>query len=201
MHGRPRQPAGVQENPEKVKASQKRVSDHITLLPKDTTERLLQNVCLTCDECWSLQIALYSKLTTAVLTRRAAKQYDEETLALAGKLLEQNPELYTVWNYRREALQDKLKVSLSGRKDAMSWSSSGGLYKPTCRNLLLQGSDGSEAAMKTARQELQVTQAALIRNPKSYGSWHYRKWITEQRLLPLEEELQLVQQYVTLSPC
>ena len=64
-----------------------------------------------------------------------------------------------------------------------------------------QGSDGPEAAKKTARQELQVTQAALIRNPKSYGSWHYRKWITEQRLLPLEEELQLVQQYVTLSPC
>lgn len=58
-----------------------------------------------------MQIALYSKLTTAVLTRRTAKQYDAETLALAGKLLEQNPELYTVWNYRREALLETLKVS------------------------------------------------------------------------------------------
>lgn len=136
-----------------------------------------------------------------MLTRRAAKQYDEETLGLAGKLLEQNPELYTVWNYRREALQDKLKVGLSSRKHAISWSSCFGMYKPLCCYLLSQGSDGSEAAIKTARQELQVTQAALIRNPKSYGSWHYRKWITEHRLLPLEEELQLVQQYVTLRPC
>ena len=70
-----------------------------------------QDVCKLLNH--ALQIALYSKLTSLVLTRRAAGQYDEETLVLAGKLLEQNPELYTVWNYRREALQDKLKVSLS----------------------------------------------------------------------------------------
>ena len=30
---------------------------------------------------------------------------------LAAKLLEQNPEVYTVWNYRREALLGVLKVS------------------------------------------------------------------------------------------
>lgn len=58
-----------------------------------------------------LQIALFSRLTTEVLLRRRAKQYDEESLKLAAKLLEQNPELYTIWNYRREALQDKLQVS------------------------------------------------------------------------------------------
>lgn len=58
----------------------------------------------------------------------------------------------------------------------------------------LQGADGPEAARKAAAQELHVTQAALMRNPKSYGSWHYRKWIIEHRLLPLEKELQLVQQ-------
>lgn len=57
-----------------------------------------------------LQIALYSRLATEVLNRRAAKQYDPESLKLAGKLLEQNPELYTIWNYRREALQSKLQV-------------------------------------------------------------------------------------------
>ena len=59
---------------------------------------------------------------------------------------------------------------------------------------VLQGADGLAAAKKVAGSELQLTQAALIRNPKSYGSWHYRKWIIEHRLLPLEEELQLVQQ-------
>lgn len=57
-----------------------------------------------------VQIALYSRLATEVLNRRATKQYDQESLKLAGKLLEQNPELYTIWNYRREALQSKLQV-------------------------------------------------------------------------------------------
>lgn len=59
-----------------------------------------------------MQIALYSRLATEVLNRRAAKQYDQESLKLAGKLLEQNPELYSIWNYRREALQSKLQVCL-----------------------------------------------------------------------------------------
>lgn len=136
MHGRPRQLKGTSEDPEKVKASQKR-------------------------------IALYSRLSHEVLNRRAAKQYDEESLKLAGKLLEHNPELYTIWNYRREALSSKL-----------------------------QGSDGHEAAQKVAQQELQLTNSALSRNPKSYSSWHHRKWIVQMRLVPLDAELHLVKQFM-----
>lgn len=39
-----------------------------------------------------------------MLQRRKEKRYDPESLALAAKLLELNPEIYTVWNYRREAI-------------------------------------------------------------------------------------------------
>lgn len=100
MHGRPRQPKGAPENPEKLQATQKRVSDQLhTVDPKSMSQAYLVT-----------QIALYSRLATEVLNRRAAKQYDQESLKLAGKLLEQNPELYTIWNYRREALQGKLQV-------------------------------------------------------------------------------------------
>lgn len=100
MHGRPRQPKGVPENPDKLQATQKRVSDQLrTIDPKTVSQA-----------CLVTQIALYSRLATEVLNRRAAKQYDQESLKLAGKLLEQNPELYTIWNYRREALQSKLQV-------------------------------------------------------------------------------------------
>lgn len=52
----------------------------------------------------TLQAALFGQLAGEVLLRRAARQYDAESLALAGKLLELHPEVYTVWNYRREAL-------------------------------------------------------------------------------------------------
>lgn len=61
---------------------------------------------------WDVQLALFSRLCNEVLARRAAKRYDEESLALASALLEQNPEVYTAWNFRREALQQALKVRL-----------------------------------------------------------------------------------------
>ena len=57
-----------------------------------------------------------------------------------------------------------------------------------------QGCDGPDTAKKIAQQEVQLTQAALTRNPKSYSSWHHRKWIIQMRLLPLDTELQLVKQ-------
>ncbi len=66
---------------------------------------------LCCTASVTVQVKLYSELSTEVLRRREAKQYDAQSLMLAGKLLEQNPELYTVWNFRREALATVLDVS------------------------------------------------------------------------------------------
>ena len=63
-----------------------------------------------------------------------------------------------------------------------------------CYSSRMQGSDGPEAAQAVARQELQLTQATLGRNPKSYGSWHHRKWVIQMRLVSLDDELKLVKQ-------
>ena len=68
----------------------------------------MANVCCA----GAVQLALLSRLCNEVLARRAAQRYDEESLALASALLEQNPEVYTAWNFRREALQQALKVQL-----------------------------------------------------------------------------------------
>ena len=46
----------------------------------------------------------YKMLAKEVLRRRAARVYDEKSLALTNKFLEINPECYTVWNFRREML-------------------------------------------------------------------------------------------------
>lgn len=62
------------------------------------------------------QLALFSRLCNEVLERRAAKKYDAESMMLAAKLLEQNPEVYSVWNYRREALAGVLKVLSTTRQ-------------------------------------------------------------------------------------
>ena len=51
------------------------------------------------------QAALYGQLMGEVMARRAARRYDADSLALAARLLELNPEVYTAWNMRREALE------------------------------------------------------------------------------------------------
>ena len=53
---------------------------------------------------WRLQVVLYSRLTSTVLDRFKSGQYDKETMELAARLLEQNPEVYTVWNHRKKSL-------------------------------------------------------------------------------------------------
>lgn len=47
---------------------------------------------------------LLKAATDEVLTRNAQKRYDDQSLIMSAKLLRLNPEIYTVWNYRRDAL-------------------------------------------------------------------------------------------------
>ena len=51
------------------------------------------------------QAALYAQLQAAVVSRRVAKQHDEESQALCARLLELNPEVLTAWNFRRDTLR------------------------------------------------------------------------------------------------
>lgn len=52
----------------------------------------------------SLQLALLTQLTDAVLARAAAGDGSEAALKLNGALLEANPDCYTAWNARRAAV-------------------------------------------------------------------------------------------------
>lgn len=57
----------------------------------------------------SSQAKAFGTLCNEVLTRRAAKRYDPQSLAMCAALLELNPEMYSAWNYRREALVNVLR--------------------------------------------------------------------------------------------
>ncbi|KAF8337487.1 rab-protein geranylgeranyltransferase [Cantharellus anzutake] len=97
------------------------------------------------------KIKSYTALTKAILDRRNAKDYSNEALESTTRLLQLNPEFYTIWNYRREIFLRGLFPN-SAPKDV---------------NRFLQ-------------DDLAFTLSALKEHPKVYWIWNHRRWCLEQ---------------------
>ena len=109
-----------------------------------------------------VQAQLLGELCKRVLSARKDKVFDEHHMAMAAKLVEMNPEMYTVWNYRREYLQPIFEK-------------------------------GGDAAVDAVQTELSISEKALMRNPKSYATFHHRRWLVSTGFCSLEKELKLVE--------
>ena len=96
------------------------------------------------------KVKKYSQLVSSVLNKRQANERGEEAWKLTSVLLKLNPDFYSVWNFRREILLEKLES-----QDA---------NEP---NVFLDG-------------ELVLTEHAIGRNPKSYCAWHHRQWLASR---------------------
>ena len=55
----------------------------------------------------SKKVANYTALVSAISSRRAKGDLTKETLALTGTLLSINPDYATLWNYRRDIIEDE----------------------------------------------------------------------------------------------
>ena len=58
-----------------------------------------------------MQLEKFARVCNEVLQRIDRHQSDATTMALSAALLEQNPECYTVWTFRRRVLSDTRLVS------------------------------------------------------------------------------------------
>ncbi|KAL5118999.1 Rab geranylgeranyltransferase [Pleosporales sp. CAS-2024a] len=90
------------------------------------------------------QIAQYQGLVDLI----TEKQFTVEVLGHVTKLLNENPEYYTIWNHRRRVLN-----ALFSREAS-----------PQSPDELIQG-------------DLQLTFALLRRFPKCYWIWNHRNWL------------------------
>ncbi|KAG7704805.1 hypothetical protein KL950_003978 [Ogataea haglerorum] len=97
----------------------------------------------------AVRIARYRALTDRVLDNKQNRVYNGKTLAQTEELLDINPELYTVWNYRRDILLEQFK---------------------TC---------DSDAIHDIIKNELALSVEHLRRFPKCYWIWNHRKWCLE----------------------
>ncbi|KAA0706755.1 Geranylgeranyl transferase type-2 subunit alpha [Triplophysa tibetana] len=100
------------------------------------------------------KLKVFVSARDAVFKKRSAGENDEEALQLTQQLLSSNPDFATLWNYRREIL----------------------MHLETLRE--------KDDVQKLFETELNFIEGCLKVNPKSYGSWHHRTWVTERMPRP-----------------
>eukprot|EP00322_Chrysochromulina_rotalis_P018597 CAMPEP_0115852512 /NCGR_PEP_ID=MMETSP0287-20121206/13036_1 /TAXON_ID=412157 /ORGANISM="Chrysochromulina rotalis, Strain UIO044" /LENGTH=389 /DNA_ID=CAMNT_0003306579 /DNA_START=36 /DNA_END=1205 /DNA_ORIENTATION=+ len=91
----------------------------------------------------------YRTRSTAAMNRRAAKAYDVASLEAVAKVVTENPDFATLWNFRREILEH----THSGTR--------------------------AEARKAACAAEFALTQECLGINPKSYPVWYHREWVLQ----------------------
>ncbi|KDR81448.1 hypothetical protein GALMADRAFT_134887 [Galerina marginata CBS 339.88] len=96
------------------------------------------------------KIEEFTKLKQTTLAKKKAKDWSRDAFELTTRLLQVNPEFYTVWNYRRSILVNGLFVNGS---------------QEDIKNLLMD--------------DLAMTMSALKAHPKVYWIWNHRRWCLE----------------------
>mmetsp|Transcript_6765 Transcript_6765/g.8401 ORF Transcript_6765/g.8401 Transcript_6765/m.8401 type:complete len:330 (-) Transcript_6765:83-1072(-) len=113
------------------------------------------------------KISKYQKLLTRLKEKRENKEYDDEALKLTEALLSVNGECYTMWNFRCCTLLSKFDEDVvEGDTEEQSPSA------------LKEAQIAREK--KLLNRELNFTQRAITRNPKSYWCWNHREWATQR---------------------
>ncbi|KAI3407053.2 BET4 [Candida oxycetoniae] len=133
------------------------------------------------------KIAHYKELTSYLFNKRDSQTYDEETFKLTTRLLQLNPEFYTMWNFRREIidkvyaphseiyieiLNDELNLILSLLKKFPKvywiWN-----HRRWCLFKLVElKSVDWEFEFKTVGKMLELDQ-------RNFHGWQYRRFVVE----------------------
>ncbi|KAM9831349.1 geranylgeranyl transferase type-2 subunit alpha [Neosynchiropus ocellatus] len=94
------------------------------------------------------KLKIYVAARDACFSKRKDGILDDEALNLSQQLLSSNPDFATLWNFRREIL----------------------MHQETVKN--------EDEVQKLYEAELSFLESCLKVNPKSYGSWHHRSWVS-----------------------
>ncbi|RZF34884.1 hypothetical protein LSTR_LSTR012881 [Laodelphax striatellus] len=95
------------------------------------------------------KVKVYKAAIQKVFAKRKNNELDDEGLEITGQILLSNPDIYTLWNYRKEIVLH---------------------YKE------IRPAEELEEVVKT---ELYLAESCLRKNPKSYCAWYHRCWILD----------------------
>ncbi|GAB7360541.1 hypothetical protein MBLNU230_g8489t1 [Neophaeotheca triangularis] len=140
------------------------------------------------------QIERYKQLENDVTVRIKDKDYSADTLHLTSALLTQNPEYYTIWNWRRLLLLDVFNRELSENNSSPPPTTE----PPTSTTAPTTPAQHELNLLLT--EDLTFLLPLLKQFPKCYWIWNHRSWLlqTATTHLPLPTSLQLWQQELKL---
>ncbi|XP_036121398.1 geranylgeranyl transferase type-2 subunit alpha isoform X2 [Molossus molossus] len=116
------------------------------------------------------KLKLYQSATHTVFQKRQAGELDESVLELTSQILGANPDFATLWNCRREVLQQ------------------------------LEAQKSPEELATLVKAELGFLESCLRVNPKSYGTWHHRCWLLSRQPEPnWARELELCARFLEVD--
>ncbi|CAH0556702.1 unnamed protein product [Brassicogethes aeneus] len=99
------------------------------------------------------KLAAYRMGMKQILSTRSIDSYEPESLAICTQILSGNPDIYTLWNIRKEIILIEIEKSKSN------------------------DIEGEDQLTKFLDNEIGLTETCLKSNPKSYGAWHHRYWV------------------------
>ncbi|CAK1549945.1 unnamed protein product [Leptosia nina] len=116
------------------------------------------------------KLKIFKHAMAKIQNKRKLGELDKEQLDVTGQVLSSNPDIYTLWNIRREIL-------IEFRKQLPE-----------------------EEITKLYDAELSLTEYCLKINPKSYCAWHQREWVLTTRSDPdWKKEVALCNTYLKLD--
>ncbi|GLV42371.1 Rab geranylgeranyltransferase subunit alpha [Carabus blaptoides fortunei] len=116
------------------------------------------------------KLGIYQAGVAKVLSTRNVNEYNEEIFILTANLLVSNPDIYTMWNVRKETL------------------------------LYLEKNRAEDEFCNILDNEVKLTEQCLLANPKSYGSWYHRYWVLKLHPhADWPKELALCTKYLTMD--
>lgn len=143
------------------------------------------------------KLQLYRNTINDVFERRSRKEYDVLALKSSEGLLRSNPDIVTIWNYRKEILL-KLKPSEEIINDELYLTEKCLQVNPKSysawyhRNWLLDNVDPSPDWNK----ELQLCTKYLKLDERNFHCWDYRQIVASKCKEPIENELKFTMEMI-----
>ncbi|RWS15486.1 geranylgeranyl transferase type-2 subunit alpha-like protein [Dinothrombium tinctorium] len=136
---------------------------------------------------------------------------NQNALSLTAPLLMTNPDVYTLWNYRREIIlefKSQVQCKLETETVETSKNNSENDVKPKDDNSNDLSDDMNKSKSDETQNEfeilceneLELTSSCLLKNPKSYCVWHHRAWVLQTMEKPnFKREIMLCNQFLEMD--